>query len=242
VFILSWERPLYLWASLDSLFRYTLYPHRFVLIDNGSRDPLVRVVIEGFERRGMFAAMHLEPKNLPGNLARIVSDYRPSLGDWFAYVESDVMVEPTQPCWLGEYAQLMAGNPRLAMVGSCADRTDFVSLETAQRLFPDVPSARLESLVKASSPERHFVPGRGALSDPFNPPGRLLLFRTEAVDRVGIRADADMYRALRALGYQAGIANRVRHRHLSFLNAYDYPAYDYDNRDAFFARLGQPEE
>jgi hypothetical protein len=44
-------------ASLDRLFWQTRFPHRFVLVDLASEDPLVRRVVSGFERRGMFARL-----------------------------------------------------------------------------------------------------------------------------------------------------------------------------------------
>lgn len=57
VLIQSRNRPLYLWACLDSLFTYTQRPARFILVDNASDDPAVLEVVRGFERRGMFAAV-----------------------------------------------------------------------------------------------------------------------------------------------------------------------------------------
>ena len=53
VIILSWNRPLYLWAALDSLYRHTRQPARFILVDNNSDDPGVRDVVTGFTRRGI---------------------------------------------------------------------------------------------------------------------------------------------------------------------------------------------
>jgi hypothetical protein len=50
VFIHSYNRPLYLWALSDSLYRGTRHPHRFVFLDMASDDPLV--LVAGFERRG----------------------------------------------------------------------------------------------------------------------------------------------------------------------------------------------
>ncbi len=42
VFILSWERPIYTWVCLDSLYRETNSPAKFVIADNASRDPMVK--------------------------------------------------------------------------------------------------------------------------------------------------------------------------------------------------------
>jgi hypothetical protein len=62
VFIHSYNRPLYLWASLDSLYRGTRHPHRFVFLDMASDDRLVRQVVAGFERRGMFSGVVWSPR------------------------------------------------------------------------------------------------------------------------------------------------------------------------------------
>ena len=42
VFIRTWNRPLHLWACLDSVYRSTKYPCRFILLDNHSTDPMVK--------------------------------------------------------------------------------------------------------------------------------------------------------------------------------------------------------
>jgi hypothetical protein len=73
VFIISRNRALYLWASLDSLFKYTKHPHHFILGDNGSDEPLVQPVIEGFSRRRMFARMLLRERNDPDLLETLLS-------------------------------------------------------------------------------------------------------------------------------------------------------------------------
>ena len=65
IFIISRNRPLYLWACLDSLFKFTRYPHHFIFGDNGSDDPAVPRVIDGFRRRGMFHSELLRPENDP---------------------------------------------------------------------------------------------------------------------------------------------------------------------------------
>jgi GT2 family glycosyltransferase len=63
VLITSYNRPLYLWACLDSLYRHTRHPHRFTIIDMASEDPLVDEVIAGFARRGMFTEVIRAPRN-----------------------------------------------------------------------------------------------------------------------------------------------------------------------------------
>jgi hypothetical protein len=243
VFILSWERPIYLWVSLDSLFRRTLTPCRFVLVDNGSADPLVRDVIAGFERRGMFHAVHLMESNQPGNLAAVLEDYLPRVGPHFAYVESDISIEaPIDGCWLGTLLALAAEDPKRAMLGSYCDPRDFPDIEATRALFPDMDEEAYLRLVKAASPERTLsvVPPDEPLISPFNPPGRLLLLRTEAIAPIGMRSDAELHRTLIEQGWTTGISTAVRHRHLSLLHVFDEPAYDTAGRTAFFADFGKP--
>jgi hypothetical protein len=243
VFILSWERPIYLWVSLDSLYRRTRTPCRFVLVDNGSTDPLVRDVIAGFERRGMFHAVHLMESNEPGNLAAVLEDYLPRVGSHFAYVESDISIEaPVDGCWLGTLLELAAEDPKRAMLGSYCDPRDFADIETTRALFPDMAEEAYLDLVKASSPERTLsvVPPDEPVISPFNPPGRLMLLRTEAIATIGMRSDRDMHLTLIEQGWRTGISTAVRHRHLSLLHVFDEPAYDTAGRTAFFTAFGGP--
>ena len=136
VVIQSRNRPLYLWASLDALFRHTTFPHRFVLVDMASEDPLVRQVVRGFERRGMFSEVVWMPRNSWSELCAFLEQRLPVLGEYAAYVESDVVVAEMEPCWLSIFVGLMRANPRLAMLGSVIDKRDFVDLESALRTQP----------------------------------------------------------------------------------------------------------
>jgi hypothetical protein len=236
VFVHSRNRPVYLWASLDSLYRGTAYPHRFVFIDMASDDPLVRQVVAGFERRGMFSELVWLPSNEAIDFWAALWERLPAIGPYLAHVETDVIVDVTDPCWLFRLAALMDANPRLAMLAAAIDTRDFVSLEEARRIEPTADERRLKNLIKFSSPERGQDLSVGAgqsIFSPYNPPGRILLVRTEALARVGAGDDGELHRRFIAAGYETGIAAGVRHRHLSLLHIYDYPEYDYDRRDAY---------
>jgi hypothetical protein len=239
VFILSWNRPLYLWAGLDSLYRHTNHPHRFIFADNNSADPMVRAVVHGFERRGMFHAVHWFDENDPNRLALLIRQYRHELGETFGFVESDVIVEGE--CWLAAFTDIMARFPQMAMLGSLIDPSDFVPMETGRALEPEMPNPQLAALVKAESPERQVT---GTETDqlirPFNPPGRLLMLRTAALDGLTIERDAQLYAALKARGYDCAIATRIRHRHLSLLNIFDYHDYDVEARQRYHDATGAP--
>jgi hypothetical protein len=232
VFLVSWNRPLYLWACLDSFYRHTRRAAKFVIADNGSTDPGVREVIRAFERRGLFHAVHLHNDNDPDRFYLLVDQYREQLGEYFAWAETDVVVSGSD-CWLTQFEALMDGNPNYAMLGSLIEPGDFIDVERARRLFPDLDEATVRKIAKADSPERRLQANYDELViDPFNPPGRLQMCRTNPMS--GLRgSDSELYEAVKRRGYSAGIATKVRHRHLSLLHAFDYAKYDVEARDRF---------
>lgn len=238
VFILSWERPLYLWACLDSLRTQTKVPCRFVLLDNDSQDPLVHRVIESFEGRDLFHAVHRCKDNSPHALMDAVQEHRAEIGDYFGFIENDVVLLPSQPSWLEEFQRLVSADPKLGMLGSLIDKSDFIDPVWAAQRFKGLPEKQLEFLTKSKSTERALADHYDEeLIDVINPPGRLLFLRTEAMLQTGDLPDYRLSLAMKERGYKCGIATRVRHRHLSLANAFDYPEYDQVGRDAFFRRL-----
>jgi hypothetical protein len=243
VLITCYNRPLYLWACLDSFYRHTRHPHRFTMLDMASEDPLVARVIAGYERRGMFSQVIRAPRNNAEELWKVLWSLVEGSGEVVGYAEGDVIVEDRDPCWLGAFMALMARHPRLAMVGSAIDTRDFVSWARARALEPDLEERQLAGLIKLQSPEREQdlsgMDGRD-LAWPHNPPGRLLLLRSAALTRVGAGTDWVLDRRFRDAGYETGIATAVRHRHLSLLNLFDYPGYDTARRDAFMKSIDSP--
>ena len=175
VIISSFNRPLHLWASLDSLYRCTRYPHHFVLLDMASDDQLVRRVIAAFERRGLFSQVIRSPRNHPREFWKTVWSLMGDGGEFLGHVDGDVVVEDSEPCWLGAFVALMEQNPKLAMVGPAIDKRDFVSWEKARAVAPDLDDERLAQLIKLNSPERDQDVSQGGargLVHPHNPPGR----------------------------------------------------------------------
>ncbi len=237
VFILAYNRPLYLWACLDSLYRLTRHPAKFILADNASSDPLVKDVIRGFDRRRMFHAVHYCPDNRSDRLKWMLEQHRGELGEFFAFVECDVVVEDTEEGWLGTMTRIMHAHPDLWMLGSAIDQRDFVSLETARAIEPSRPREECEFLVKANSVERQPLQRRGGLLEPHNPPMRLSLLRTELLRHIVVRSDYEIYFDIKKLGKHAKITPEVRHRHLSLLNLFDYPEYGFENREAWVKEL-----
>jgi len=189
----------------------------------------------------MFDRILRAERNDPRILAELA--YR-ELSDWapyVAYVESDVVVEETAPCWLERMAALMEERPRLAMLGSAIDRRDFVDPAKVEGLRGDEDPIAWRARLKADSLERGqdiAEAGDAPLFRPHNPAGRLLLLRVSAMQEIGlITNDAALDGALRAAGYETAIATRVRHRHLSLVQVFDYPGYDMALRDRFTANM-----
>ncbi len=237
IFVLSWQRPLYLWACLDALYRHTTVPCRFVLADNASADPLVGEVIAGFERRDMFYGVHRCAENSPRRVPQLIGDYWEQLDEFFVVVESDTVVADTSPCWLQRMLEHAHADPGLGLLGSIVDKRDFVDSRHARRMFPEVEREELDFLIKAGAPMRRFEAGEERLSNAHNPAGRLLLFRKSAYAQVGYDADAALHSKMLSAGWRSMIAVDVVHRHLSLLNLFDYPEYDRHSRNDFFQRM-----
>jgi GT2 family glycosyltransferase len=236
VVVASRNRAFYLWACLDALYRYTSCDRNVILVDMCSDDPQVEKVLHAFDRREFFAEIYRAPANDAKLLGAFVFDRLQSFGEYFAYVESDVVVPDLDPCWLAQMAELMDRNPKLAMLGSAIDKRDFVSADLFDRLHDRNDPSAFYPMIKANSPERFqdFESAGGAplVKQPsYNPAGRLLLLRTDAVREIGLMADAKLAVALTQAGYETGIATGVVHRHLSLTQIFDYPDYDLNLRN-----------
>jgi hypothetical protein len=245
VFIVSWGRPIYFWSCLDALFRLTRSRANFVLLDNAHPDPMTGEVIRGFERRGMFLEVVRFPTNSWENIRSAYLERLAGLGPLHVFMESDCVVGTREPCWLAAMRRIMEGSPRLGMLGSLIEPGDFVPAEVACKLTGgDMQEAAF--LAKLASPEREFLEDpRWAESEAdyfltglpcpiANPPGRLLMLRTDVMLRIGLHVDGVMTRLMHDSGYLTGVTPRVRHRHLSLLNIFDYDGYDERQRQAFF--------
>ncbi|MBB3175191.1 glycosyltransferase involved in cell wall biosynthesis [Endobacter medicaginis] len=241
LFLLSRNRPLFLWACLDSLHRLTRSPVSIIVIDAASDDPLVGRVLDGFDRRGLFERIVRLDSNDPAQVWRTIAAMLGPDDAFVGYIESDVVIEPgPYPCWLGRLEELMRSDDRLAMLGSAIVKDDFVSIETARRLLPEADEQVLRAQIYAADPEREQDVAEAAgqpVFFPHNPAGRLLLLRTAALRVIGPATDSDMTERLREHGWRSGISTEVRHRHLSLLNIFDYPEYDVRRRNAYMASL-----
>jgi len=245
IFIASWGRPIYLWSCLDSLYRTIESPARVVLLDNAHPDPLIRQVIAGFERRELFAEVVRFSTNRFENITKAYEERLLDVGPWHVYMESDVVASCSHGCWLSEMYRIVQADPSIGMLGSLIDTHDFLDAEKAREIMSgDTHSA--EYLAKLNSPERAFigVPQWADESrDSFpteppcpigNPPGRLMMLRTDIIREHGFQLDTPLAECFRKQGFRPAVTARVRHRHLSLLNVFDHTDYSQTNRDQFF--------
>jgi len=177
IFILSWNRPIYLWACLDSIYRHTEHACKIVLADNNSTDPLVDSVIDGFEKRGLFYKVHRFSTNDPFRFEKLIKKYEDEIGKYFALIESDIEIMPSNDCWLHTLVDHMENDDSIASIGSRVYQQDFVSLEEAIKLQPNKSIHELNQLIKSHAPMRNYKHTEEPLICPHNPPLRLLLTR-----------------------------------------------------------------
>jgi hypothetical protein len=205
-----------------------------VIGDNASQDPLVRQVITGFERRGMFYKTHFFEDNDPARLAKLAEMYWSEIGEYLVFVESDISVFPTEKGWLKTITDHMDADATIGSIGSRVYQPDFVSMEDAQKLEPGMSEDQLGDLIKIRAPMRRHIVTDEPIISKHNPPLRLLVLRKKAYAEVGFGRDTAIHKGMKAKGWKSLISNEVAHRHLSLLNIFDYPDYDTDSRNSYF--------
>jgi hypothetical protein len=229
-FIISYNRPIFLWVTLDSLYRKTSKNIKFILIDNNSNDPLVKNVIEGFKRRNMFHKVYMMNTNSKENFLNVFNNHKNELGDYFFTIESDVEVITKD--WDKKMIKNFTSD-NYGILGSAVDKDDFINPDSLKE-----KSSTNNFLIKANSPERKYELNGNGIINVF-PPGRITIRKTEIIlsninniDK--IYNDSDFTKTSKSLGYKIGIIKEIKHRHLSLLNYYDYHNYDKNNRNKFF--------
>ena len=245
IFVASWGRPIYLWMCLDALWRNTKTPKKVILLDNAHPDPLITEVIKGFERRGLFSEVIRFSTNSFENIINAYQERLKAAGEWHVYMESDVVIKDVQYCWLTEMLNIVQKTPSIGMLGSLIDTEDFIDKDTAIQLAGgNIESATF--LAKLNSAERKFANDSKWINDSSlsfpaeipcpigNPPGRLMMLKTDVILEQGFSLDMKLAAIFRQKGFRPAITTRVRHRHLSLLNLYDYTAYSEIERNEFF--------
>ncbi len=248
VFVVSYGRPLFLWNCLDSLYRHTRTPSRIVLVNNWHPDPMVETVIRAFEMRGLLDTVYRFATNSVDNIRSVYDALLPGLGESHVFLESDAVIQPSHHCWLAEMLRIHREAPQIGMLGSLIDTDDFVPQSVCSAIQASGMD-NVDFLAKLMSPERGFrddASWQASDRDFFyteppcpitNPPGRLLMLNTETMKKIGLRTDGDLAAQFRLHGMRPAVTPRVRHRHLSLLNIFDYDTYSSDQRNNFFEAM-----
>ncbi|NQY68108.1 MAG: glycosyltransferase family 2 protein [Flavobacteriales bacterium] len=235
IFLLSWNRPIYLWVCLDSIYRHTERPFNLIIADNNSEDASVRDIIIGFQKReGFINEVHFCDENSPFRLKWLIEKYWDEIDDFFVIIEGDIEILPSDSCWLSSFASYFDSDPDLGMVGSKVYQKDFVSLKRAKELLPGKSHEDVCKLIKQYAKWRSHGDFSEELIDPHNPALRLMALRKNVYEKITFGRDLEMYRQIKELGYCSAISTKVVHRHLSLLNVYDQPSFSTQERDAFF--------
>ncbi len=228
VLMLVHDRPVYTYMTLDSVRRATRSPYRLTVYHHRVEPTQNDDVIDSFRRRGVVS--HVIEQDGPLVDWKAVERAVFAMldpGEPFAFfLESDVVIETTDGCWLAEMAGALTAHPDLARVGSAIDKSDFIDPASLERDLGRPLTLAERQIIKAASPERHqsFAPGQ-TLFTGHNVAGRFFGMRIAAATRDLPRIDSLMDAVLRDRGWTTAILSTVRHRHLSLQNYYDYPEY-----------------
>lgn len=232
-------RPIYTYMALDGLQRSTRSPFELTIIHHRTEPTMNDDIIAMFERRGVVHDVILETGEQLDWLG-LIKVVQGMLGpqDEFAFlIEDDVVIEPTDECWMQAMVDAMRADPQLAMVGSVIDQSDFISPEALSQDLGRPLTEVEENVIKAGSPERlQRFDEQDALFSGHNVAGRLFGIRLAALSEETPLLDARTDRALRARGWKTASLTKVKHRHMSLLNYYDYPEY-YTRREGYISNL-----
>lgn len=221
-------RPIYTYMTLDSLQRATRSPYRLTVIHHRTEPTENDEILEVFQRRGVVHRV-VEQTDEEFDWAAYMQVLTESLepeDEFIFFLEDDVVIEPAQTCWLDSMAGAMQADPRLALVGAAIDKSDFIDpVALAAELGRDLDPHELQA-IKANSPERKQAFDAGeTIYTRHTVAGRFCGLRLAAWTEDLPNIDTLFDRALKERGWKTGILAAVRHRHLSLLNYYDYPAY-----------------
>jgi hypothetical protein len=195
-------------------------------MDNNSRDPLVRNVIDGFSRRGLFHELHMMDSNNRSNFVKVFNKHLSDMGDYHVFMESDV--EILTKGWLSKMIHYFQSD-KFGMLGSAIDQDDFIDVDKVGK--------KDKEMAKIRSRERTYdFSGEGVLMN--RPAGRLAVRKTKLIagNIESLYNDNDIIPFVESRGYKVGIVKEVVHRHLSLLNYYDYDNYNMARRMDFFTK------
>lgn len=228
ILMLVHDRPIYTYMALDALCRATYSPYQLTVVHHRLQPGLVDHVLDTHLRRKTIHRIVQMTSDLVDWTAimRIAMETLTVSDEFLFYIEDDVVIEKSCSCWIARMVELMRDEPKLALLGSAIDKSDFLDPEDLAADLKRPLNADELAKIKAHSPERmqSFKPGQ-RLFTAHNVPGRLFCLRVSAMTHDLPNTDIRIDKRLKAQGWATAVLTTVRHRHMSLLNYYDYPSY-----------------
>ena len=210
--ILTYNRQRYCAAMLEAVRQYTDYPHRIIVVDNGS-DAEMQSFLRTAEQNGHITRLVLNENN------EFMHGWRHGIrlveSPFFALSDPDIVVPALKPCWLTRMVQCFEQFPELARLGTA------LSIENIPPCW-DAYQARFLALQTGK------VFCRKPLLRLCTPDTTLQLIRTESFRLCGgFEADCIDFKWLKQLrGYGICVVhNEVVSVHLGWNEYRDYPDY-----------------
>ena len=195
IVLVCWNRPKFTRWSIQSIRDNTKYPHRLIVIDNGSDWQLQGDLVE-MKYNGWIDTIVLLDKNYGLETAKNLGmNFVES--DYFISTDNDILAYKYEPCWLERLVWLMDHHPEYAAIG-----------------------CRPQILVGSGNP---FEGKTEDIVDFPHIPGYLRIMRTQLTRDAGAWNDKRPSRGheeiwiserFRGMGYKVGWANDVRCWHL----------------------------
>ena len=112
-----WNRPQFTRWSLQSIYENTKYPHRVIVIDNGS-EPTMQMQLAEMKYNGWIDQLILLDKNYGLETAKhLVMEFVDS-EPYFVSTDNDILAYKYEPqCWLERLVWLMDNHPEYAAIG-----------------------------------------------------------------------------------------------------------------------------
>lgn len=218
-------RPIYTYMTLDALARTTHSPYRLTIVHHRTGPTLNDEIIQSFINRGVIHnVVEQTAKEFDWSaFAQTMCDSVEREDEFVFRLDDDVVIEPSETCWIGSMVAAMRADPKLAMVGSAIDKRDFIDPGALAVDLGRALTAEERQMIKSDSPERKqkFAPNQGLFTG-HNVAGRFLGLRIAALAGGVPILDSLLDKALKERGWKTGTLAAIRHRHLSLVNYYDY--------------------
>lgn len=195
IVVTTWNRPEFTYRHLQSIKQNTSYPHRVIVIDNGSEKEMQSRLWD-FKREGWIDILVLLDKNYGLEHAKNIGMQFVE-SKYFISTDNDILAYRYDPCWLTKLVELMDNNPEYAQI-ACRPQI----LVGTGNIF----EGRTEDIVEFS-----------------HVPGYLRIMNTELTRKIGawndkrpLRGHEELWASerFRELGYKNGWANNVKCWHL----------------------------